>query len=90
MRVDAFLLSALCVLINSCTRTPPLPVYGQVPDFALTAETGQPLTRGALDGKVWAANFIFTSCSGPCPRMSSLMKQLQQASAGLPDVRMVS
>ena len=90
MRADALILALSCVLLTSCTRTPPLPVYGQVPDFTLTAETGQPLTRGALDGKVWVADFIFTSCSGPCPRMSSLMKQVQQASAGLPDVRMVS
>ena len=50
-------------------KQPPLPIYGQVPGFELISENGQPFDRKSLDGKIWVADFIFTTCSGPCPRM---------------------
>jgi len=68
----------------------PLPVLGEVPPFALTSEANQPFGRESLDGKVWVADFIFTSCSGPCPRLSKLMHQVQQSITGIPDVRLIS
>jgi protein SCO1/2 len=67
-----------------------LPVYGQIPAFELTAETGQPFSSKSLDGRVWVADLIYTTCPGPCPRMSSLMRQVQQASISMPDVQLVS
>jgi Uncharacterized protein SCO1/SenC/PrrC, involved in biogenesis of respiratory and photosynthetic systems len=81
---------ALLLFAGCAGKQDPLPVYGQIPDFALTAETGQPFTRASLDGKVWVADLIYTTCPGPCPRMSSLMHQLQQASSSLPEVQLVS
>ncbi|MGH9657452.1 MAG: SCO family protein [Bryobacteraceae bacterium] len=74
-------------MLAACGRREPLPVYGEIQDFALTAESGDAFTRRSLDGQVWVANFIFTSCSGPCPRLSSLMRQVQ---ASAPAVRLVS
>ena len=85
-----FFTAAFLVLSACATRQPPLPVYGQIPGFDLTAETGQSFDRQSLDGKVWVADFIFTTCTGPCPRMSSLMRQVQQAAGAMPDVRLVS
>ena len=85
-----FLAIGLLICSGCLRREPPLPVLGQVPGFELTAETGQPFDRKSLEGKVWVADFIFTSCSGPCPRMSSLMRQVQQATTGMPEVRLVS
>lgn len=62
-----------------------------MPEFALTAHTGQAFESGKeLRGRVWAANFIFTNCQGPCPRMSSQMRQVQTGTEDLPDLRMVS
>jgi len=80
----------LLIFAGCVQREAPLPVYGQVPGFELTAQSGAPFSRQSLDGKVWVADFIFTSCSGPCPRMSSLMRQVQQATTGMPEVRLVS
>ena len=71
-------------------KQPPLPVFGQIPGFELIDETGRPFDGKSLEGKVWVADFIFTTCSGPCPRMSSLMRQVQQASSAMPDVKLVS
>src|SRR5262249_44121330 len=33
--------SILVVLLAACNRQPPLPVYGQIPPFQLTAQTGE-------------------------------------------------
>lgn len=68
-----------------------LPSYGVVPDFVLTSETGEEFaSKAALDGNVWVANFIFTTCHGPCPRMSSQMRHVQEAVKGSQGVRLVS
>lgn len=80
-------LSAAC---RSSVREP-LGAFETVPDFELTAHTGQPFRRmEELHGKVWIADFIFTNCNGPCPRMGSQMRQVQKALAGVADVRLVS
>jgi protein SCO1/2 len=55
-----------------------LPVLAQLPDFRLIERNGQPLGLAELKGKVWIADFIFTRCPGPCPRMSSRMAALQR------------
>ena len=67
-----------------------LPVLGEIPQFQLTAQDGQAFDSRTLAGKVWVADFIFTTCPGPCPMMSSRMRQIQSATAGLSDVRLVS
>ncbi|MCI0420621.1 MAG: SCO family protein [Acidobacteria bacterium] len=58
--------------------TTPLPILAQLPDFRLVTSTGQTLALDDLKGKVWIANFIFTRCPGPCPRMSVRMASLQR------------
>ena len=85
-----FLAIAAVFVLSGCAPKQPLPVYGQIPAFELTAETGQPFDRKSLDGKVWVADFIFTTCTGPCPRISSLMREAQQATSAIPEVRLVS
>lgn len=70
--------------------TKPLPIYGQVPEFVLTAQTGQLFESRTLDGKIWVADFMFTSCLGPCPRMSAQMRWVGRQVADLPQVRLVS
>ena len=88
MKVLSF---AVVLILSGCVRMqPPLPVFGQIPRFELTDETGRPFDGKSLEGKVWVADFIFTSCSGPCPRMSSLMRQVQQAAGAMPNVKLVS
>lgn len=51
--------------------------YWQVPDFILTESSGRTVGLQDLAGKVWVADFIFTSCAGTCPIMSSQMRKLQ-------------
>ncbi len=80
----------LAVVLSGCAARPSLPVLGDVPDFALTSQTGAAVDRATLEGHVWVADFMFTTCPGPCPRMSSQMHQIQKATAQTPDIKLVS
>ncbi|MCB9060287.1 MAG: SCO family protein [Halobacteriovoraceae bacterium] len=64
-------------LIKSINRKlpDPLPVYYGVTDFNLSDEFGKPFGSKDLLGKVYIANFFFTSCTSTCPH---LMKELQK------------
>jgi len=88
--LSAIYLVAASLLLVSCASRPPLPVLGQVPDFQLTSQAAETVNRHTLEGHVWVADFIFTTCPGPCPRMSSQMHEIQKATATTPDVKLVS
>lgn len=78
----------LVILLAGCAQEKPLPVFGEVPHFELTDQKGRLFTRADLDGHIWIADFIFTNCPGPCPRMSSKMHSVQTATPS--DVKLVS
>lgn len=89
MNRRAFL--ALPVLgIAGCTLHTNLPSLGTVPPFRLTSSDGESFDSQELRGKVWVADFIFTTCHGPCPRMTSQMHRIQEATKDFDDVRLVS
>ncbi len=56
---------------------PPLPVLAQLPRFALTDQEGRPFGSRELDGRAWAASFIFTRCPTVCPRITARMARVQ-------------
>ncbi len=76
--------------LAACGGGRKLPVLGQVPHFQLTAQDGETFDSGALAGRIWVADFFYTSCPGPCPMMSERMHQVQVRTGDLPDVRLVS
>jgi protein SCO1 len=73
-------------------RAPPAPpTLGALPDFTLTDQTGQAFGTQDLRGKVWVADFIFTSCAGSCPLLSQKMAEVAHRGRQLgPDFRLVS
>ncbi len=77
----------LILVLAACTPNKPLPVYGQVPDFELTTQSGARLSRRDLNGKIWVADFIYTTCTGPCPLMTRKMRRVQAAK---PDILLLS
>jgi len=80
---------AVCFALSvACAPRKPLEVMGNIPQFQLTAQSGEPFDSKSLDGSVWVADFIFTNCPGPCPRMSSQMRQGQEKTPA--DVKLVS
>src|SRR5262245_16469892 len=83
-------LCAVCFILAGCLSSG-LPTIAEVPDFTLTGEDGQQFKSSEeLAHKVWVADFIFTTCHGPCPRMSAHMKRIQDATQDLADVELVS
>ncbi len=78
-------------LLTACAHAPKeIPILGQVAPFHLTSQAGQDFDSAVLSGHVWVADFIFTNCEGPCPRMAAYMRALQKATSDLPDMKMVS
>ena len=52
--------------------------YGMAPAFQLTNQNGQPFGSAQLAGKIWIADFVYTTCPGPCPMISARMSELQK------------
>jgi cytochrome oxidase Cu insertion factor (SCO1/SenC/PrrC family) len=62
-----------------------------LPDFTLTERNGKPVSLADLKGKVWVASFVFTRCTGPCPKVSAAVARLQSELAPTrPDLRFVT
>jgi protein SCO1/2 len=86
----ALFLTLALALLPGCSLRSSLPILGTVPAFELIAENGQPFHSAQLEGNVWVADFFFTTCNGPCPRMSVQMREVQQATLDLNDIRLLS
>jgi len=67
-----------------------LPRLSTVPDFEGFTQSGAAVTKAALVGKAFVADFIFTTCQGICPGMTSKMKSLADQLRDEPGVRFVS
>jgi protein SCO1/2 len=64
--------------------------YGSVPDFLLTERNGSSVSLAELRGKIWVADFIYTTCTDTCPLQTAMMAKLQEEYAGKQDVQLVS
>lgn len=51
-------------------------IYPKVPAFSYLNQDSVKITSKAMKGKVWIADFFFTSCPTICPNMTSQMKRL--------------
>ena len=80
------------IIISSAAAPRPSPLLpkavAQVPLFKLIDETDRPFESTALKGRVWIADFIFTSCAGTCPQMTEKMRLLQNSLPG--EIQLVS
>src|ERR1700733_1271183 len=83
-------LALVCALAACTRRAAMLETFGDIPRFDLIAQDGQPFHSQVLAGKIWVADFIYTTCPGPCPRMTSQMREVQDAVMKIPDVKLVS
>ena len=64
--------------------------YGAAPAFSLVERSGKNVTLAELRGKVWFADFIYTSCQDTCPLQSAAMAKLQAQFGNDGDLRLVS
>ncbi len=59
----------------ACSRE--IPVLGSIPSFQLIDQQKRKVSLEDLKGKVWVANFVFTSCAGTCPLLTKRMTLVQ-------------
>ena len=53
-------------------------VYHTVPDFEFVNQEGNVVTRKDYENNIVVVDYFFTSCLGPCPKMSEGMQFLQE------------
>ncbi len=57
---------------------PELPILANLPQFSLVDEHGKTFRRDDMLGRVWVADFVFTSCADACPKLQNKMRRLQE------------
>ena len=73
-----FVVLAALVLAGCGNRAAKLDQFGEIPSFTLTDQHGEPFSSDkTLRGKVWIADFMFTSCQAACPLMNARMNAVQ-------------
>jgi protein SCO1/2 len=86
--------AALLVSLTSCgEQAPPLEKFYAAPEFALENHLGETVSTDTLMGKVWIADFFFTTCPAICPMLTAQFEAVQASiqNQGLADqVRLVS
>ncbi|AUO10792.1 SCO family protein [Priestia megaterium] len=86
-----FLLLISCMMLTACGSKIENPLNWKMDSFSYVNQDQKKVGLSQLKGKVWVANFIFTSCETVCPPMTAHMAKLQKMAKdeGL-DVRFVS
>jgi protein SCO1/2 len=55
-----------------------LPPISYVQPFSFTNQDGQRFTQRDVEGKVYVANYFFTTCKSICPRMNNEVKKVYE------------
>lgn len=67
-----------------------LPVMSYVQNFDFTDQNNQPVTQKTIDGKVYVAEYFFTTCTGICPKMNANMAKVYNLYKGNKDFAIIS
>ncbi len=69
---------------------PDLETIGKVMPFSFTDQNGKTITNKDYEGKVYVAEFFFTTCPSICPIMNENMVKIQDEFMGNPNVGIAS
>ena len=61
-----------------------------IADFSFTNQNGKTITQKEYEGKIYVADFFFTTCGSICPNMTNNMIAVQQAFLHNPSVMILS
>ena len=67
-----------------------LPVLNYVQPFSFVNQNGTTVTEKNVSGKVYVAEYFFTTCKGICPKMNTNMKKLYAEFKGEKDFLILS
>ncbi len=86
--IAVFLAVTYIIKINN--EQEPLPIIGSIPEFEFIDSEGRDIGLTNLKGKVWVADFIFTTCTMACPIMTGNMNTIHKKYKKNDDLRLVS
>lgn len=64
--------------------------YHTIADFSFTNQNGKTVTQKDYEGKIYIADFFFTTCQSICPIMTTNMMDVQKAFSKNPKVMILS
>ncbi|SHG62126.1 protein SCO1/2 [Flavobacterium micromati] len=64
--------------------------YHTIADFSFTNQNGKTITQKDYEGKIYVADFFFTTCATICPKMTTNLSEIQTAFANNPKVKLLS
>lgn len=64
--------------------------YHTIADFSFTNQNGKIITQKDYEGKVYVADFFFTTCGSICPKMTTNLVEVQKAFLDNPKVKILS
>ena len=64
--------------------------YHTIADFSFINQNGDTITQKNYEGKIYVADFFFTTCGSICPKMSTNLADVQKAVLNNPKVMLLS
>ena len=64
--------------------------YHTIADFSFVNQNGDTITQKNYEGKIYVADFFFTTCGSICPKMSTNLSGVQKAVLNNPKVMLLS
>lgn len=64
--------------------------YHTIGNFSFINQNGKTITEKEYEGKIYVADFFFTTCGSICPKMTSNMEDIQKAFLNNPKVMLLS
>ncbi|QOG03199.1 SCO family protein [Flavobacterium sp. MDT1-60] len=64
--------------------------YHTIADFSFVNQNGDTITQKNYEGKIYVADFFFTTCGSICPKMSTNLSEVQKAVLHNPKVMLLS
>ncbi len=64
--------------------------YHTIADFSFVNQNGKTITQKDYEGKVYVADFFFTTCGSICPKMTTNLADVQKAFINNPKVMLLS
>jgi protein SCO1/2 len=64
--------------------------YHSIADFSFTNQNGKIITQKDYEGKIYVADFFFTTCGSICPKMTTNLVEVQKAFINNPKVMLLS
>ena len=64
--------------------------YHTISDFSFTNQNGKTITQKDYEGKIYVADFFFTTCKSICPKMTTNLVEVQKAFLDNSKVKLLS